>query len=92
MRCSCRQLGTFLGLNPRSTGIVADADLDLIADNLDNCPEVANPLGQEDDVDGDGVGDACDNCLAVANADQRDTDGDGFGNICDADLNNDGTS
>ncbi|MGB5408657.1 MAG: dockerin type I domain-containing protein [Thiogranum sp.] len=27
----------------------------------------------------------------MANADQRDTDGDNFGNICDADLNGDGT-
>ena len=82
-------LGTFLGLNPRSASIVADADLDLIADNLDNCPSTANP-GQEDG-DSDGVGDACDNCIAVANADQRNTDGDAdaYGNICDGDLNND---
>ncbi len=83
-------LGTFLGLNPRSASIVADADLDLIADNLDNCEDDANPL--QEDGEGDGAGDACDNCVAVANADQRDTDGDGFGNICDADLNNDGNT
>jgi cytochrome c peroxidase len=83
-------LGTFLGLNPRSASIVADADLDLIADNLDNCAADANPL--QEDGEGDGAGDACDNCVAVANADQRDTDGDGFGNICDADLNNDGNT
>jgi cytochrome c peroxidase len=82
-------LRTFLGLNPRSASLVADADLDLIADNLDNCPSNANP-GQEDG-EGDGVGDACDNCVTVANADQRDTNGDGFGNICDADLNGDKT-
>ncbi len=81
-------LGTFLGLNPRSDGLVADADLDLIEDSADNCPAHANP-GQEDLGDGDGVGDACDNCTLVANADQRDTDGDGFGNICDADLSGD---
>ncbi len=53
-------LGTFLGLNPRSASLVADADLDLIADTADNCPNTANP-GQEDG-DGDLVGDACDNC------------------------------
>jgi cytochrome c peroxidase len=81
-------LGSFLGLNPRSASLVADADLDLIADTADNCPVTANP-GQEDG-DTDGVGDACDNCTIVANADQRDTDADGFGNICDADLNGDG--
>jgi cytochrome c peroxidase len=80
-------LGTFLGLNPRSDGLVADADLDLIEDTADNCPVTANP-GQEDG-DGDGIGDACDNCTLVVNADQRDTDADGFGNICDADLNGD---
>ena len=65
-----------------------DADLDLIPDTADNCPNSANP-GQEDG-DGDGVGDACDNCSLVANADQRDTDLDGYGNICDADLDNSG--
>ena len=81
-------LGTFLGLNPRSSALVADADLDLIEDTADNCPAAANP-GQEDG-DTDGVGDACDNCLVVANTDQRDTDADGFGNICDADLDNSG--
>jgi len=81
-------LGSFLGLNPRSASLVADADLDLIADTADNCPVTANP-GQ-DDGDGDGVGDACDNCAIVTNADQRDTDADGFGNICDADLSGDG--
>lgn len=43
------------------------------------------------DADGDGVPDAIDNCTNVANANQRDTDGDGYGNLCDADLNNDGT-
>ena len=81
-------LGEFLGLDPRSDGLVADPDLDLIEDAADNCPANANP-GQEDLGDADGAGDACDVCTLVANADQRDTDGDGFGNICDADLNND---
>ncbi len=43
------------------------------------------------DADGDGVPDASDNCTLTANPDQRDTNGDGFGNLCDADLNDDGT-
>ena len=80
-------LGAFLGLNPRSDSIIADADLDLIEDTADNCPLNANPA--QTDTDGDGVGDACDNCTLVANSNQRDTDGDGYGNICDGDLSND---
>jgi Thrombospondin type 3 repeat len=82
-------LGTFLGLNPRSEALVADADLDLIEDAADNCPANANPL--QEDGDGDGMGDACDNCSVVANVDQRDTDADGFGNLCDTDLDNSST-
>jgi len=79
-------LGTFLGLDPRSDSIIADADLDLIADASDNCPAHANPA--QSDGDGDGIGDACDNCSVIANASQRDTDGDGYGNRCDADFDN----
>ena len=79
-------LGEFLDLDPRSDGLVADADLDLIEDFEDNCPSTANP-GQENS-DSDPLGDACDNCTQVANADQRDTDGDNYGNVCDADLDN----
>ncbi len=36
----------------------ADADGDGVADNVDNCPEVAN--ANQADADGDGVGDLCD--------------------------------
>jgi hypothetical protein len=43
------------------------------------------------DNDNDGVADVQDNCTLVSNTDQRDTNGDGYGNICDADLDNDGT-
>jgi hypothetical protein len=65
---------------------VADADLDGVADCLDNCgmpgtPLVSNP-GQTDS-DGDGLGDACDNCPGVANPGQQDVDGDGAGDACD---------
>lgn len=44
------------------------------------------------DSDGDGLFDDIDNCIFVPNADQRDTDGDGYGNLCDGDLNNDGST
>ncbi len=43
------------------------------------------------DSDLDGVADALDNCTNVANPDQRDTHGDGYGNLCDPDLDNNGT-
>jgi hypothetical protein len=68
--------------------VAVDSDSDGWADNLDNCPQVANP-GQ-DDYDGDGRGDLCDNCIAKANTDQFDLDGDGMGNACDPDDDNDG--
>jgi len=77
---------------------VADGDKDGVADDVDNCPAVAN--ADQADADGDGVGDACksiggpdadgdgipdadDNCKAVKNADQKDTDKDGRGDACD---------
>jgi hypothetical protein len=43
------------------------------------------------DTDDDGVADINDNCSLVFNPDQRNTNEDAFGNICDPDLNNDGT-
>ena len=43
------------------------------------------------DTDDDGITDANDNCTQTANPNQRDTDKDGYGNLCDGDLNNDGT-
>jgi hypothetical protein len=48
---------------------------------------IADPL----DTDNDGIRDNVDNCINVPNPDQRDTDGDGYGNMCDGDLNNNGT-
>jgi hypothetical protein len=44
------------------------------------------------DSDSDGVPDGSDNCTDVANVDQLDTDGDDYGNLCDGDLNNDGST
>ena len=45
-----------------------------------------------DDDDGDGACNDADNCLEVANPSQVDTDQDGYGNLCDPDLNEDGTT
>lgn len=65
----------------------SDSDGDGIADALDNCPNVFNPVrpmdgGLQADSDGDGVGDACDPCPLAANtttcslhADDADADG-----------------
>lgn len=54
-------------------------------------PELVITFTNPPDGDGDGIPDAQDNCSALANPDQRDTNGDGFGNLCDTDIDNDGT-
>ena len=58
-----------------------DQDGDGIADNVDNCPAVAN--ADQADADNDGIGNVCDNCPNTANPDQADIDHDGIGDICD---------
>jgi hypothetical protein len=58
-----------------------DMDLDLVCDDVDNCPSTAN--ADQSDVDADGVGDVCDNCPTDPNPDQTDSDGDGIGDVCD---------
>jgi hypothetical protein len=61
----------------------ADRDGDGIGDDVDNCPDVANPMQR--DLDGDLIGDACDNCPLVANSSQEHGgDGDSVGNACDS--------
>ncbi len=51
----------------------------------------ASTAWADGDTDGDGVPDATDNCIMITNPDQRDSNGDGFGNVCDPDLNNNGS-
>lgn len=59
-----------------------DTDLDGAPDNVDNCPNLANPT--QADADSDGVGNACDNCPSNFNPDQTDSDHDGLGDACDS--------
>jgi uncharacterized protein (TIGR02145 family) len=61
--------------------IPVDTDNDGIDNDIDNCPEIANP--DQIDSDGDGVGDLCDNCPSTYNWDQANIDGDGYGTVCD---------
>jgi hypothetical protein len=60
---------------------MVDTDRDGIADDIDNCPSVANP--DQADEDNDGIGDACDPCPIVAGSSSVDTDGDHIPDACD---------
>jgi hypothetical protein len=81
-------------------GLGGDPDGDGFCSDEDSCPSIADP--DQFDTDEDGWGDACDNCTDVMNSDQADADAGGdddsslagmqhYGDVCDADLNNDGT-
>jgi hypothetical protein len=56
-----------------------DREHDGVLDDVDNCPDVANP--KQTDEDNDLVGDACDPCPPLQ--DNEDNDGDGVGDACD---------
>jgi hypothetical protein len=58
-----------------------DTDGDGVADDNDNCPDIANV--SQGDRDEDDVGDVCDNCPDDFNPDQADGDGNGVGDVCD---------
>ncbi len=60
--------------------------------NSDVTTQVEVIVVDEIDRDGDGIPDNLDNCIGLSNAEQRDTDGDGYGNLCDGDLNDDGST
>ena len=47
----------------RVNSATPDTDGDQVADDVDNCPAVVNPM--QENVDGDGLGDACDACSPV---------------------------
>ena len=77
-----------------------DVDGDGFEDDIDNCPDMANP--SQFDLDGDGEGDVCDPdddndtlkdwedcCPYDYNPNQLDTDGDNLCDACDADDDND---
>jgi len=79
--------GTVCGKCPGDqcqTGVCSlhgDVDADGVCNEVDNCPNVANP--DQKDADGDGIGDACDNCPTVFNPDQSDGNDNGIGDLCD---------
>jgi hypothetical protein len=77
-----------------------DLDGDGIKNDVDNCPNTANP--DQADIDGDNIGDVCDdsdgdgifdstdNCPTIANTNQADLDKDNIGDVCDDDKDGDG--
>ncbi len=82
------------GSSTYSKTLTDDTDGDGVADGVDNCAKVFNPIrpmdnGNQPDADADGVGDACDECPLNASTstctafDVSDRDQDGVGNADD---------
>ena len=63
---------------------IPDTDNDGIADNVDNCPNIANP--NHADCNGDGVGDVC----AIANGAAQDCNLNSIPDSCETDTDADG--
>src|SRR5512138_1915683 len=81
---ACQPDGSGPGSDGGGGGEVApgDRDHDGVADEIDNCPDAANPL--QENEDGDRFGDACDPCPPIADPDPIvDPDGDGVSGACD---------
>ena len=72
-------------LTPDMMVVGMDKDHDGIADDKDNCPDVANnsATDMQFNEDGDKFGDACDKCPQLVDNTNADTDGDGIGDACD---------
>lgn len=61
-----------------------DRDSDGVANEVDNCPELANT--DQHDEDQDARGDVCDSCPHLADATFADGDDDGVGDACDPNV------
>jgi len=94
VECSdCESQAVDMRLDTDGDGEPDDTDLDDDGDSLSDVDEAtygSDPLNP--DTDSDSIPDGFDNCLFEPNTDQRDTDGDGYGNLCDGDLNDDGST
>jgi len=74
---------------PHLRGPLQSAFITLLTMLLMALPFAAS--AQSADADGDGVIDDRDNCVQAYNPDQHDDDQDLYGDVCDPDLNNDGS-